>query len=84
MNRKDYTEGESERQLRKWGFELRGGEPHVSHDIWDHWDDGRSIIVYDDGRWYLIIRGRLADATPNRRTGRGTASLMTYLRTAGE
>jgi hypothetical protein len=74
-HRDERAEGESERQLRKWGFELRGG-PHIAYGLWDHYEDGRTIALYDDGGWIVVAKGG--------EYGRGTASLMTYLRAAKE
>lgn len=81
MNTTDRIEGESERQLRKWGFELRGSpvQLNASHTVWDHYEDGRIILLYDDGGWMLATDGDVSWGPE----GRGTASLMTYLRTAG-
>jgi hypothetical protein len=66
------TEGESERQLRSWGFELRSH--NIAYGLWDHYSDGRTLALYDDGGWIEI--------KAHGRYGRGTASLMAYLRTA--
>jgi hypothetical protein len=73
-------EGESERQLAKWGFERGGRSELVAARLWLH-TDARTITLYDDGRWEVF------DPVPvfRRRTeqsGRGTASLITYLRSA--
>lgn len=74
FRRLNEKETESERQLGKWGFALRG-DPHVAYGIWDHWEDNRSIILYDDDSWQLVVNGVGAAAVR-----RGTASLIKYLR----
>ena len=62
----------TERMLKNADFIPREDIP--SYRIWDHWNDGRILIVYDDGGW------RVAGT---KTEGRTRVSLLNYL-TKGE